>query len=365
MINETSHEFFSIARKFEEFMKYTQRLKAHDTYLIVNRNSPILSKAAYKAAKNIKLNVMIYELSSKKPYKNFPKKLINLLKHKAPKAGISLFNYSNNPTWNLEEVGARINFLHQIIEQIPISWGHSPGITMDMAKNGPIQCDYKKLADDSQLLINKLQKAYKIHITTKRGTNLEIQIPNHLEFDTDCVLIPPNVNGNPGKFGNLPIGEVWVQRGKIIQVTNKETKQKEPHHYPEKLIANGTLVCDVTVGGYDGRINPEKPLIIKFKNGVLVDIQCKDPELNVIKKDIAASEQKYGLPTILEELGIGLNEKARITGNMLEDEKIKGTCHLAPGNIRSHVDMLINKPTITVTYSNKEIKTIIKNGNLN
>lgn len=365
MINENSSEFSSIVSKFEEFMKYTQKLKENDTYLIVNRNSPILSKAAFKAAENIRLNALIFELSSKKPYKNFPKKLINILQQKTPKAGISLFNYSNNPTWNLEEVGARIHFLHQIIEQIPISWGHSPGITMDMAKNGPIQCDYKKLADKSQVLINKLQNAYKIQITTKRGTNLDIQIPNHLKFDTDCLLIPPNVNGNPGKFGNLPIGEVWVQRGKIIQVTNKETKHKENHHYPEKLIANGTLVCDVTVGGFNGRINPEKPLIAKFKNGVLVDIQCKDSALEVIKKDIATSEQKYGLPTILEELGIGLNEKARITGNMLEDEKIKGTCHLAPGNIRSHVDMLINKPTITATYSNKEIKTIIKKGNLN
>jgi leucyl aminopeptidase (aminopeptidase T) len=72
----------------------------------------------------------------------------------------------------------------------------------------------------------------------------------------------------------------------------------------------------------------------------------------------------YDLPSVLEEVGVGLNEKARITGNMLEDEKIKGTCHLAPGNIRCHVDLLINKPTISICYSDGSMKEIIRNGDL-
>jgi hypothetical protein len=66
----------------------------------------------------------------------------------------------------------------------------------------------------------------------------------------------------------------------------------------------------------------------------------------------------------LEEVGIGLNEKARITGNMLEDEKLRGTCHLAPGNVRCHVDMLIDKPTITVFYGDGTTKEIMRNGAL-
>jgi leucyl aminopeptidase (aminopeptidase T) len=76
------------------------------------------------------------------------------------------------------------------------------------------------------------------------------------------------------------------------------------------------------------------------------------------------SQQKYGLPTVLEEVGIGLNEKARITGNMLEDEKLRGTCHLAPGNVRCHVDMLVDKPTITVCYIDGTTKEIMRNGSL-
>jgi hypothetical protein len=363
-LNFFSEDLKKVVSKLEEFMQHCQKLKAYDTYLIVNRNSPLLAKATQKAAENYGLNVKKFDLSAKIPYKNFPEKLVKLLRQETPKAGMGLFNYSQNPTWNLKEVGARIRFLHQIIEQLPISWAHSPGITLDMAINGALQCNYKKMAKNSDNLLQKLQNTNKIQITAPGGTNIEIEIPKQVKFDTDCIIVPPNIYGKPGKFGNLPVGEVWSQKGEIIQVINKQTGKKENQHYPVKQIANGKVVCDITVGGYMGKINPTKPLTVQFKDGVLTDFQCEDRALDVIREDILTSQERYGLPTVLEEVGIGLNEKARITGNMLEDEKIKGTCHLAPGNVRCHVDMLIDKPTITVSHINGTIKKIIRKGNL-
>lgn len=353
-----------IVNKLEEFMTYSQKLEGNDTYLIVNRNSPILTIAAQTATENLGLTTNRYDLSSKKPYKNFPKKLINLLQQKTPKAGMSLFNYDQNPDWNLKEVGARIRFLHQIIEQVPISWAHSPGITLDMAINGPLQCNYKQIAKDSDKLLKELQNTKKIHITAPAGTNIEIKTNDKIKFDTDCTIIPPNVYGRPGKFGNLPVGELHCQKSETINILNKKTGINENQSYPIKQIASGTVVCDVTIGGYTEKIDPKKPIIAQVKEGVLTDIKCKDPALNCIKEDILNSQKTYGLPTVLEEIGIGLNEKARITGNMLEDEKIKGTCHLAPGNIRCHIDMLINEPTITVSYKNGTTKQIIAKGQL-
>lgn len=350
-----------IVHKFEEFMQYCQKLKPHDTYLIVNRNSPILAGAAQKAAENYGLNVSTFDLTANKPYKHFPQKLIELLCQETPKAGIGLFDYSQNPDWNLSEVGARIELLHQTIEQVPISWAHSPGITLDMATNGPLQCDYGKMADESNKILQKLQNIKRIHITSPRGTDIEVEMSNQVKFDTDCVIVPPNIYGGPGKFGNLPVGEVWSQKGEIIKVLNRETGIEENQHYPVKQVANGRVVCDVSVGGYTGIVDPEKPITVQFKDGVLTDFCCEDPAFNCIRDDICASQKKYGLSTVLEEVGIGLNDKARITGNMLEDEKLRGTCHLAPGNVRCHVDMLIDKPTITVTYLNGS-EEIMKNG---
>ena len=59
----------------------------------------------------------------------------------------------------------------------------------------------------------------------------------------------------------------------------------------------------------------------------------------------------------LAEFGIGMNPVAKITGNVLEDEKVKNTCHFAfgtnisfGGNINAgiHIDAVFTKPEIYI-----------------
>jgi leucyl aminopeptidase (aminopeptidase T) len=61
--------------------------------------------------------------------------------------------------------------------------------------------------------------------------------------------------------------------------------------------------------------------------------------------------------TNVAELGIGTNEKAILTGEVLEDEKILGTAHVAFGasaaiggtiHVPVHLDCVIIKPTVEV-----------------
>ena len=68
------------------------------------------------------------------------------------------------------------------------------------------------------------------------------------------------------------------------------------------------------------------------------------------------------------EFGIGTNPKAIITGDILEDEKVLGTIHIAFGNnlsmggklkVSSHVDGVVTKPDV---YFDKE--QIMKKGKL-
>ena len=70
----------------------------------------------------------------------------------------------------------------------------------------------------------------------------------------------------------------------------------------------------------------------------------------------------------IAEFGIGTNYQARVIGNILQDEKVLGTCHIAFGNNSSfggkvysemHIDNVIQKPTIVV---DKEI--IMKDGKI-
>ena len=71
------------------------------------------------------------------------------------------------------------------------------------------------------------------------------------------------------------------------------------------------------------------------------------------------------------ELGIGLNPAAKITGNMLEDEKAFNTCHFAIGENYDndapsliHLDGVVRNPTITLIYADGTEKVILNEGNL-
>ena len=59
----------------------------------------------------------------------------------------------------------------------------------------------------------------------------------------------------------------------------------------------------------------------------------------------------------LAELGIGINPKARLIGNVLEDEKVGGTVHVALGDNSTfggdvvagiHLDGIITRPKVFV-----------------
>ena len=66
------------------------------------------------------------------------------------------------------------------------------------------------------------------------------------------------------------------------------------------------------------------------------------------------------------ELGVGTNKQATLTGNVLEDEKVFGTVHIAFGDnssmggkvsVESHLDGILLKPTLIIDGD-----TIIKDG---
>ncbi|MEA2212178.1 MAG: hypothetical protein QOF83_2126, partial [Solirubrobacteraceae bacterium] len=68
--------------------------------------------------------------------------------------------------------------------------------------------------------------------------------------------------------------------------------------------------------------------------------------------------QAHGeLGTNLAELGIGTNDRAQLTGNVLEDEKILGTVHVAFGasagiggtvSVPIHLDVVVLEATLTI-----------------
>lgn len=353
-----------IVPKLMEVMAYVQELKKGDSYLIVNRNADALSKYAIEAAYEIGLDLSHFELTSNTPYKEkFPDKLLNDLINNTPKGAMGLFDYSDHKDWMAAELPSRIHLLYNVIPEIPISWVHSPGINMDMALNGALQCDHKKMAEESKYMLKLLNGVKTLKVTAPGGTDIEIKIPQEFRWDTDCRIVPPGADGEKGVFGNMPVGEIWSEKRKKVKVFDGLEKTEYEKDYPIPLLANGLLVCDVCVGMHDGALNEKQKLYIEFTDGNVSKSYCDDKFLaDKIFNQWTDAETRYGLPTVLEEIGIGFNDKARPTGNMLESEKMGKTMHLAAGNIGLHVDMLFADPTVLATYNDESYKRIMDKG---
>jgi aminopeptidase len=235
----------------------------------------------------------------------------------------------------------------------------SPSVTAKMfAETVPI--DYAELKEICTKIKDELDKALEVHITAPSGTDIVIGLRNR-EAKAD--------DGNfreMGKGGNLPCGEVFIS--------------------PELGASYGTIVFDGSITLEGGEIIIKTPIMAEVENGFVMDIDGEDEagelkktidkaEKTVkefvtqgkIQKDMEASYIKNARN--LGELGIGLNKNAKIVGNMLEDEKVYGTCHIAIGSNYDddaksliHLDGLIKRPTIRVKYEDGREKTIIEDG---
>ena len=194
-----------------------------------------------------------------------------------------------------------------------------PGITSDMMQRA-LNVDFYKVKKINNFLISKLKNCSKIKITTKKGTNISFFVKGRNWISDDGIYT------KKGSFGNLPAGEIFIA--------------------PLEKKANGTIIVDASVGGI-GKV--DKNIKINIKDGFIDSIDGGKiaNEFKSLLKDMPYNN--------VAELGIGTNYMAKITGNVLEDEKVLGTCHIAFGNnkhfggkvdVPFHVDVVIKRPTI-------------------
>lgn len=173
-----------------------------------------------------------------------------------------------------------------------------PGITEAMARRA-LAVDHAAIGRENRKLAAKLAGADEIEIRAPAGTSIRLSIGGRYVYHEDCGLFH-----EPGSFGNLPSGEVAVA--------------------PVEGSAEGTIVVDRSMAGV-GRLR--KPLRIEVRNGRAVSFEGEGADrLRAIFADRPPKART------IAELGIGTNPAAKITGTILEDEKVKGTIHLALGS---------------------------------
>ena len=206
--------------------------------------------------------------------------------------------------------------------------GTMPMITEGMMNKGAMTADFPKMKAWAEKLHVILKRSNRVHVTTALGTDVTLNIP------TDKWTLDTGVLDKPGSFGNLPGGEVFLPPTNV----------------------NGVLVVDGAFSGY-GLV--DKPVKITIKDNYAQKI-----EGGKAAKKIQEVLEKASKPLAdpnwvfnMAEFGIGINPKAKLIGNPLEDEKVIGTFHMAlgdnstfGGNIRAnvHLDGIVKRPTITV-----------------
>jgi len=218
--------------------------------------------------------------------------------------------------------------------------GHAPGITVGMMKDGPMTADYSNIAEDADHLMDLFRNAGKVRVTAPGETDITLDIEDR-DFETDVLI-------KAGTFGNLPAGEIWCG--------------------PVENGTNGVIVCDGSIGDV-GQV--PVPLTIRIKDGRIVSMESQDEDF---RKRLWELTHIDDMSDVVGELGIGLNPAAKLTGNLLEDEKAGGTAHVAFGNntempggrntSSTHRDFLFYDPSMEVFYKDGTSRVIMENGKI-
>ena len=194
-----------------------------------------------------------------------------------------------------------------------------PGVTLDMLARlmgGEVEATARR----SRAVAELLTQARHAHITCPLGTDLHVELGSRAGIADDGDLRAR------GAFGNLPCGEAFIAptggAGRVV-------------------------VSSIATFGL-----PDEPVELLVHDGRLSGAQGAAGRR--LEQALSAHGERG---RNLAELGIGTNDRATLTGNVLEDEKLLGTIHVAFGASASfggtvtvpvHIDAVVLSPTLTL-----------------
>jgi leucyl aminopeptidase (aminopeptidase T) len=206
-----------------------------------------------------------------------------------------------------------------------------PGVTEEMLAR-VMSADMAELRRRGDAIAERLDAASEAVITCPNGSDL------HLDLSGRTAIPDAGVLTERGAFGNLPCGEGFIPPAD----------------------GYGTLVIDGSLAGIG---LASEPVELVVEGGHLTSARGGQ---GMEFMELLTEHGDDG--TNLAELGIGSNEKAILTGNVLEDEKILGSAHVAfgasaaiGGNVQVpvHLDCVVLRPTLEI-----DGRTVARDGEL-
>ena len=211
--------------------------------------------------------------------------------------------------------------------------GTLPGVTEEMLMR-LMSADLEEIRRRGWAVVTSLNSGSEVRITCRHGSDFRLGIEGRLG------IVDAGELSNRGAFGNLPCGEGFIA--------------------PLEGTAEGTLVVDGSIAGV-GLL--DTPTSLTVRDGHLTDTTGSD---GAALMQLLSVHGQDGTNTA--ELGIGTNEEAVLTGNILEDEKILGSAHVAFGasaaiggtvQVPVHLDCVLLEPTVEI-----DGETIVGGGEL-
>lgn len=210
-----------------------------------------------------------------------------------------------------------------------------PGITKEVMIRG-LNADYKKISALTIKLQKILETGKQIKVTAPAGTDITFSISGRKAYASKGLFHAK------GESGNLPTGEAFLA--------------------PVEGTTNGVFVVDGSMAGL-GLIKNAN-IKIEVENGYATKISG-----GTLAKKLKVMLDKVGKDARnIAEFGIGTNDSAKLSGVLLEDEKVMGTIHIAVGNnvsmggsinVPIHLDGVVKKPTVWM-----DSKMLMKDGKL-
>ncbi len=197
-----------------------------------------------------------------------------------------------------------------------------PGVTEEMLGR-VMGADLQVLRKRGTSIGRALGVGAEARITCPHGSDLRIGLEDR------TAIVDAGALNMRGAFGNIPCGEAFIA--------------------PVEGSAEGTLVVDGSIATI-GRL--DDPIELTVRGGHLTEATgVEGAQLLELLSEHGADG------TNVAELGIGTNESAILTGNILEDEKILGSAHVAFGasaaiggtvQVPVHLDCVVLRPTVEV-----------------
>lgn len=194
-----------------------------------------------------------------------------------------------------------------------------PGVTAEMLAR-VMSADFETLKERTHAITELLDEADEAHVSCPHGSDLTLDLRGRRALPDTGELTAR------GAFGNLPAGEGFIA----------------------PLGGSGHLAATslAPLG-----ISPE-PVLLTVEDGHLTSAN------GPLGPEFFALLNAHGPDgTNVAELGVGTNDAAILTGNVLEDEKILGTVHVAFGasagiggtvSVPIHLDVVVLDATLDV-----------------